>query len=373
MRSAREGTDPLPPSEHGFDRRTVMAVAGAFVLLIAPAWLEAVSSSPHLQAAIVISVAYAGGCILATPLAAHRALPTRRVWAGGLLALALALVLITGGGQSWIFILALGVTAVLLPPLDVGVLTLAAVTAVLVTAVRENTVPLRLPDVILISTTTLATALVVRLAEAHEELRRNRDDLATVAALQERTRMASDLHDLLGHSLTTLTLKAGLVRRLMAHGDLDRAAQEVLDVEELGRRALAEVRTAVTDYRTVSLVHEFALAREVLSAAGIRYDIPREAPEVATHLRVPFGHVVREGVTNVVRHSGATRVRIEVAPDRVVVQDDGCGPRGPEGNGLEGLRERLSEVGGILEIQAVGGGGCRLSAHVPSSTQEKAP
>jgi two-component system, NarL family, sensor histidine kinase DesK len=198
------------------------------------------------------------------------------------------------------------------------------------------------------------------LAEAHEELK-------TLAVDRERARFARDLHDLLGHSLTVITVKSELAGRLMRL-DPQRAADEVADIERLAREALADVRTTVAGYRGVTLAAEVASARTALEAAGITASLPGAVDEVPGDRRELFGWVVREGVTNVVRHSRASRVQVSLSPTTVEVCDDGRvddRTSVAEGNGLVGLRERLSAVGGRLEAGPVDGGGFRLYAEVP--------
>jgi two-component system, NarL family, sensor histidine kinase DesK len=208
----------------------------------------------------------------------------------------------------------------------------------------------------------------ITLIRSNAALRMAREEVASLATEQERLRIARDMHDLLGHSLTTVTVKAELARRLMRR-DLERAEAELADVERLSRQALADVRAAVAGYREVSLAVEVATAREVLTAAGIEADLPRAVDDVPGELRELFGWVVREGVTNAVRHSRARTVRISVAPRSIEVLDDGPGPgeAGPArsgGAGLSGLAERAARAGGSLVVGPVPGG-YRLRVEVP--------
>jgi two-component system sensor histidine kinase DesK len=198
------------------------------------------------------------------------------------------------------------------------------------------------------------------------ELRAAQQEVSRLAAERERMRIARDLHDLLGHSLTAASVKAQLAGRLVGRDDT-RAAAEIGEVERLTRQVLADVRAAVAGYREVSLAVELATAREVLGAAGIAADLPGAVDEVPAERRELFGWVVREGVTNVVRHSHASRVTIRVTPTTVEVVDDGRGgtARAP-GSGLAGLAERAASAGGHLDAAPLPGGGYRLALTVPA-------
>jgi len=190
-----------------------------------------------------------------------------------------------------------------------------------------------------------------------------RVEIARLATENERSRISRDLHDLLGHSLTTITVKAGLARRLGAT-DPGRARQEIAEVEALARRALHEVRAAVSGTHTVTLATELATAKEVLGAAGIAADIPR-APDVAdvAHQEL-FAWVVREGVTNVVRHAHAATCSITLSQGAIEILDDGTGGTAACGNGLRGLRARVEAAGGRLHVGDNPHGGWRLAVNV---------
>jgi two-component system sensor histidine kinase DesK len=186
------------------------------------------------------------------------------------------------------------------------------------------------------------------LVRANEALAEARAEVARLAAEGERSRIARDLHDLLGHSLTSITVKAGLASRL-AERDPERAAAEIREVEELSRRTLGDVRAAVSGYRDLTLANELAAAREVLRAAGIAADLPSAVDSVDQRHSDLFAWVVREGVTNVVRHSRATRCTVRITPGAIEITDDGTAGRSAgAGNGLSGLAERVAENGGRL-------------------------
>ncbi|WP_344732485.1 sensor histidine kinase [Nocardioides fonticola] len=181
---------------------------------------------------------------------------------------------------------------------------------------------------------------------------------ARLAVEHERTRFARDLHDILGHSLTVITVKAELAGRLLEQDSpeaRERARREVADLERLSRDALADVRRAVAGYRDLSLPGELARARMALEAAQIDAELPNSTDEVPSDLRELFAWTVREGVTNVIRHSGARRCRIDLDADRVRVSDDGAGPEpaADAGSGLAGLRERAAAVGATVVTRAL--------------------
>jgi two-component system sensor histidine kinase DesK len=218
-----------------------------------------------------------------------------------------------------------------------------------------NVVPLAIPVVGLV---TFGSNQVVA---SYQALAQARSELARLAAENERIRIARDLHDLLGHSLTTITVKAGLARRL-GQDDPARALPEIAEVEVLARRSLADVRAAVSNYRDVTLAGELAAGRELLRAAGITADLPRAVDIVDPAHHELFGWVVREGLTNIVRHAHASSCAIRLAPAAVEITDDGVGGPALPGNGLSGLRERVAAAGGVVDAGPLQPAGWRLRA-----------
>lgn len=192
-----------------------------------------------------------------------------------------------------------------------------------------------------------------------------RAEVARLAAENERTRIARDLHDLLGHSLTTISIKAQLARRL-AELDPARAAQEIGEVEALARQTLTQVRAAVSGYREVSLAGELATAGAVLRAGGVLPLLPHAVDEVVPQHEELFGWVVREAVTNTVRHARATRCTITVGATWIEVADDGAGGAGGEGTGLLGLRERVGGAGGTVVTCGRAGCGWTVRVEMPA-------
>ncbi|KGN34584.1 histidine kinase [Knoellia sinensis KCTC 19936] len=171
-----------------------------------------------------------------------------------------------------------------------------------------------------------------------------------LAMAAERDRVARDVHDVVGHTLTAMSLKADVAERLVAT-DPERARREIAEVAALSRQALAEVRAAVGGIRSASLSDEIASAERVLASAGIRSEMPSDLTIVDPRHRVVLAWVLREAVTNVVRHSNATVCRVVLGPSSLTVEDDGRGPSGlREGNGLRGVRERVDAAGGELRV-----------------------
>ena len=207
-------------------------------------------------------------------------------------------------------------------------------------------------------------------------LREARATVAQLAANEERLRLARDLHDLLGHSLSLITLKSELAGRMLP-GRPEEAAQQVADIEQVSRQALVDVREAVTGYRRPRLHAELAGARVALTAAGVTAALPGE-PDldgVPEESESALAWALREAVTNVVRHSGAGRCTVELLRRQTLdgplleltVEDNGSGGEGAgHGNGLAGLTERLTKAGGTLEAGPLKSG-FRLVARVPTA------
>ena len=227
-----------------------------------------------------------------------------------------------------------------------------------------------------------------------QQLEIAREEIAHFAALEERLRIARDLHDLLGHTLSLITLKSELAGHLLeANAERSALASEIRDIEQVARTTLQEVREMVAGYRTPSLMRELREAQAILTSAQISYrfedpmNLVQRLPAETTAI---LAWVVREGVTNVVRHSQAQWCRIRIQQTGHAIQmemlNSGSGrsettasrPTSPiersdserSGQGLRGLSERLAAVGGRCEAQACQDGGFCLIVSVPLSQED---
>ncbi|MBB5340505.1 sensor histidine kinase [Tunturiibacter gelidoferens] len=186
------------------------------------------------------------------------------------------------------------------------------------------------------------------------KLRAAQEENVALAAVAERERIARDLHDVLGHTLSVIVLKAELVGRLI-ESDPQRAVREIADVETTARTALSEVREAIGGYRSQGLTAEMERTRKTLQSAGVALSCESPVPQLNASEETVLCLTVREAVTNIVRHAKATQCRIRFARSEdgyhsLLITDDGAQPRIREGNGLRGMRERVQSLGGRLSI-----------------------
>jgi two-component system, NarL family, sensor histidine kinase DesK len=228
-------------------------------------------------------------------------------------------------------------------------------------------------EILLISLSLFSLAV---LARSYEALDAAQHELARLAVAEERNRIARDLHDTLGQSLSVIALKTQLARRLLpADATLDRPRAELADVETVARDALASVRETVLGYRQPILREELAGARSALTAAAIEVRMDAVADPLPPLVAAVLAWTVREGVTNVIRHSGARHASVEISRGggwvQGVVEDDGrgIGTRADAGTragvGLAGLYERVGAVGGSYEVGSGPMGGFRLAVRLP--------
>ena len=206
---------------------------------------------------------------------------------------------------------------------------------------------------------------------ANKKLGLAHEQIAHLAKLAERERIARDLHDVLGHTLSVVVLKSELAGKLMQR-DPERARREIGEVEQIARKALSEVREAIRGYRAEGLAAEIARARQTLDAAGVTLECGDRPPQLAPAEETVLSLIVREAVTNIVRHAQASNCRLEFAANgagtALVVEDNGRGGIREEGNGLRGMRERIESIGGKLQIES--GQGTRLLIEIPPQTIE---
>ncbi|MBQ1020955.1 sensor histidine kinase [Micromonospora sp. D93] len=300
-------------------------------------------------------------------------IPAGRARAGLALLLAVGLASLPGTSGDWLATLVYVAAAAvfLLPPWEsLAAVVLCAVTPALASWLvpgweAENGI------VFAVLLASFAMFGVSRLAQRNSELRAAQQEIGRLAVAEERARAARDLHDILGHSLTVVAIKAELAGRLI-EVDRERAAAEIAEVEALARAALADVRKTAGAYREVSLAAELAGARSALAAAGIAADVSTEVPDLPEEWDRLFGWTVREGVTNVVRHSGARCCLIRVHRDQVEISDDGRGPSTPDasGHGLVGLRERARRLDAVVTVGSrPAGGGFLLRVHAPGEAR----
>jgi two-component system sensor histidine kinase DesK len=327
-----------------------------------------------LAGVTLFAVVFIGGFTLARhTLRLGQPLPRRTAF--GLLAAATAVVTVVTvmlGQDALALFVYVAVMAIYLLPGREGPITVLVL--IVLTFVLQRTVPGWHANVDTQFSIFVASAAmwgVVRLVQRNGELAAAREEITRLAVEDERNRFARDLHDILGHSLTVVAVKAELAGRLVRL-DPARAEAEIGEVEGLARQALADVRSAVAGFRDVTLARELANARTALGAAGIDADLPVAIDEVPAARRELFGWVVREGVTNVVRHSGASRCRVRIGPSEVEITDDGTGApadgngngNGDGGHGLRGLRERAEAAGGSLSVWRPQAGGFALTVRV---------
>ena len=201
----------------------------------------------------------------------------------------------------------------------------------------------------------------------NRKLRKANEEIEHLAKVAERERIARDLHDVLGHTLSVITLKSELAGKLLDR-DPQRAAQEIHEVEEISRQALSDVRDAIRGYRSHGLLAELARAKSTLETAGLTVEC-----DAAASVNIPamqesiLSLAVREAVTNIVRHAHARTCRMRLEQQngscRLQISDDGRGWNGNEGNGLRGMRERVEMVGGTL--QRIGASGTTVTITLP--------
>jgi two-component system, NarL family, sensor histidine kinase DesK len=201
---------------------------------------------------------------------------------------------------------------------------------------------------------------------ANKRLNLAHEQIAHLSRLAERERIARDLHDVLGHTLSVVVLKSELAGKMIDR-DPARARTEIGEVEQIARKALGEVREAIRGYRSEGLGAEIDRARKILDAAGVVLECEASPPQFPPAEETVLSLIVREAVTNIVRHAQASHCRLDFQTSdhglALVVEDNGRGDIRAEGNGLRGMRERVESIGGRLLIDS--GQGTRLLVEIP--------
>lgn len=330
------------------------SISLSWFFTVAPDVVGAATSPLSTAVAVTLLVLFAASFLLVVPLSRGLRVGRRLIPAAGLFLLSFTLFPWIGWDIRglWSYVgVAIGMAVVRLRTTWMLLLSLGA--AALVAGVIGDgwTESVLFLPAIIVSISAMMAAFGRNIA-AMNALRATRDQMAAMAVERERSRVARDLHDILGHSLTVITVKTELAGRLI---DVDpaRARTEIGEVEALARGALADVRTTVAGYRGVSVAGELAAARAALDAAGIAAELPTATENVSAERRELAGWIVREGVTNVIRHAHATRCRVRLTARSVSIEDDGVGPASDAasaGSGLIGLRERVEAAGGRLTL-----------------------
>ncbi|WP_426688098.1 sensor histidine kinase [Rhodanobacter ginsengiterrae] len=230
------------------------------------------------------------------------------------------------------------------------------------------------PSVLLVimPVTVFVICIIVTVEQLHHEkdaaLSLSHDEVRRLAATAERERIGRDLHDLLGHTLSLITLKLELSRKLFDR-DVEAAKREVEEAEKVARHALAEVRSAVTGIRATDLAAELASARLLLESSRVHLEYNAAAIDMPAEIERGLSLVLREAVTNIARHAAATCVQIELRREHATVcmriSDNGRGGIATDGNGMSGMRERVRALGGSLAVESPPGGGTQLRVGVP--------
>ncbi len=307
--------------------------------------------------------------------------PRRHGWryAIGMAVLGLALLRWYPSGLSYfVFGCVMLRTSAKRPSLRAYIVQLLAMNAVYVAVAAWIGYPL--PMLLWMPVMTLVIGIIVNVEHASQEkdaaLALSHDEVRRLAATAERERIGRDLHDLLGHTLSLITLKLELARKL---ADRDPAAsrRELEEAEHVARDALAQVRSAVTGIRSTDLAAELASAKLMLESSQVRLDYDAPPADLPPEVERGLALVLREAATNIARHARATCAKIEFACEAKTVQlcvgDDGRGGVQADGNGLAGMRDRVRALGGTLSVDSPRNGGTRLLVRVPLAWRDPLP
>lgn len=343
-------------------------MAPSTIFLAIPLWFAA--AEPATLPATVVCILVVAALYLGSSLAVELGHRARWLWLGALVATLLLVCLLSGTlaalGYYASFVCAV---AVLLLPWEESrvVVGVAGVAGILAGFASGDVFAALLGGFGMLLGYSVGLGMLN--GKTRRALRTEQARTTVLAVAAERERIARDLHDILGHSLTTIAVKADLARRLVER-DPARAASEMAEVGHVARQALADVRATTAGMREVRLATEIASARAVLAAAGITASASSAVEATDDAASEVLGYVVREAVTNVVRHAGASTCTIEADGRGVRIVDDGHGFSGRPGNGLAGLTRRVGEAGGELTVES-SASGTVVTAILPAGHPEE--
>ncbi|WP_193627339.1 sensor histidine kinase [Brevibacterium sp. CFH 10365] len=342
-------------------------------------WLPVLMLSPILTAvldgkAVTLAIHLAIAALyVVTILVAHRGLPQRvgELCATGLMALVVIQFIVSPGGQGFLYpLLAIAAATAIRLRAALGIVMGLAVSG----SFAEGVATMSLSSALQFGFATVmagaSTYLIRCLTATTDDLRATRRRLAGLAVVEERQRFSRDLHDLLGHTLSVIVVKAEAIRRF-AEGDSAVAVKHAQEIEDIGRTALADVRQAVAGYRQMRFADELSHAIETLEDAGVEVETTTPLPRLDGPTDTLFAWAVREAATNILRHAHASRCTMRITVDEATaaleISDDGLGlGTNPAGSGLIGVRERAERLGCHVHTRS-GPRGFTLTVHAPSA------
>ena len=302
-------------------------------------------------------------------------IPWSRTWLAAAVMLALGIAVGQYNQGAFTYFIYAGSLAASYPSARFGIAHVLAVCAVVAVwaFVQQQTLYIWGPGIILTFFIGIITVFEGVRERHRNSLLKQQEEIEYLAKLAERERIARDLHDLLGHSLSLITLKAELASKLFAR-DPERAQKEIKDIEQAARTALSEVREAVLGYRGSGVQQELKQLAQALDVAGIETQLWVESPSLTPEQENVLCFAMREAVTNIIRHAGATRASISLKQlekyVQLTVHDNGEKKMGDEGNGLRGMRERVALIQGTFE--RIQGNGHTINVKVPLIAPEVA-
>ena len=353
-----------------FDGKLGWPISCFFLLFALPSLYQlVVSGSPtwRIVTGLVVFAGYAALYVVGSTRMWALSLRPKLVLTAFLLVLPSALLWLLGPSAAWVFVYGLSLIAIMLPTrlaFAVGLPTLAVTAALILVNLGWDEL---FSDWVVLASVFAATWFMGRLIRANYALATAQEEIARLAAADERARLAEELREDLGHSLAAITAQAGSVCAELERGATPVA--QVREVEDLAREAVTQVRATVSGYRTASLAAEVVGARAALEAAGITADLPTAVDRVAPAYRETFAYALRDGVTAVLRCAGgATRCEVRLGESWLEVRDNGAaeGRAASVSEVDSGLVERVAGIGGRIDTGPCAEGGFRLRVAVPS-------